>query len=77
MAVSQLVQRHMEVVGCDGEHVGTVADLDGMDHITLAKDDPDAAGKEHCIPLAWLIHAEIKVHLKLPGDEAKARWTTH
>ena len=33
--------------------------------------------QEHYIPLDWLVHAQIKVHLKLNGDEAKARWTTH
>jgi hypothetical protein len=45
--------------------------------IKLAKNDPDAGGQEHYIPLAWLLHAEIKVHLNLPSYEAKSQWITH
>jgi len=77
MPTPKLIQPHMEVVGSDGAHVGTVDHLDGTDEISLAKDDPDAGGEIHSIPLSWLRHTEVKVHLKLPGDEAKARWTKH
>ena len=77
MATPKLIQRHMEVVGCDGAHVGTVDHVESSDQISLAKDDPDAGGERHSIPLSWLAHAEIKVHLKLPGAVAKARWTRH
>ena len=77
MAVPKMIEQHMEVVGCDGAHVGIVDQIEGTDEIKLARDDPDAGGEEHYIPLAWLVHTEIKVHLKLPGNEARARWTTH
>jgi hypothetical protein len=63
----------MEVVGRDGAHVGIVERIEGTDEIKLAN-DPDAGGQERYIPLAWLVHTETKVHLKLTGDEAKARW---
>jgi hypothetical protein len=66
----------MEVVGCDGGHVGTVDDLTATE-IKLAKNDPDAGGQEHYIPLAWLLHAEIKVHLNLPSYEAKSQPTNY
>ena len=41
------------------------------------KDDPDAGGEHHFIPLAWVDHVDSTVHLKQSGAEAKARWKTH
>jgi hypothetical protein len=76
MAVPKKIEQNMEVVGRDGAHVGIVERIEGTDEIKLAKDDPDAGGQERYIPLAWLVHTEIKVHLKLTGDEAKARWSS-
>ena len=44
--VSQIAE-HMEVVGDDGEHVGTVDKVEG-DRIKLTKkDDPDGSGQHH------------------------------
>jgi hypothetical protein len=77
MVVPTLIKEHMEVLGSDGAHVGTVDHMEGADEIKLTKDDRDAAGEDHYIPLAWVVHAEIKVHLKQCGDDAKARWHTH
>jgi hypothetical protein len=75
--IAQYISQYMEVVGSDGAHVGTVDGIEGVEEIKLAKDDPDAGGQERYIPLAWLAHAEMKVHLNLPAAEAKARWSTH
>ena len=77
MTSLQMIEQNMEVVGSDGVHVGTVEQVEGTDEIKLAKDDPAAGGEQHYLPLAWLAHAEIKVHLKLAGDEARTRWATH
>jgi hypothetical protein len=68
------IKEHMEVVGSDGVHVGTVDHLEGRDTVKLAKDDQDAGGEHHYIPLAWVDHVEMKVHLKQSAAEAKARW---
>src|SRR5215813_3029160 len=68
------IKEHMEVVGSDGVHVGTVDHLEGRDTVKLTKDDPDAGGEHHYIPLAWIDHVEMKVHLKQSAAEAKARW---
>jgi len=76
MALPMLIKKHMEVVGSDGAHVGTVDHMEGADEIKLTKDDPDVGGDDHYIPLAWVVHAEIKVHLRQCGDDAKARWNT-
>src|SRR5215475_13619322 len=77
MAAWRMISQYMEVVGSDGAHVGIVDRIEGADEIKLVKDDPDAGGQERYIPLTWLAHAEMKVHLNLPAAEAKARWSTH
>ena len=43
MANASQIREHMEVVGSDGEHVGTVDKVEG-DRIKLTKDDPQAQG---------------------------------
>jgi hypothetical protein len=65
---------HMEVVGSDGVHVGTVDHMEGADQVKLAKNDKDAGGEHHFIPLAWVDRVDAKVHLKQSGAEARARW---
>ncbi|MGH9651506.1 MAG: DUF2171 domain-containing protein, partial [Terriglobales bacterium] len=35
--------------------------------VKLTKDDRDAGGEPHFIPLGWVIHVEMKVHLKQSG----------
>jgi hypothetical protein len=77
MVQPNLIHEHMEVVGSDGVHVGTVDHMEGADQVKLTKDDEDAGGEHHFIPLAWVDHVDSKVHLKQSGAEAKARWKTH
>jgi hypothetical protein len=72
-----MIQPHMEVLGSDGVHVGTVDHMEGESEVRLAKDDPDAGGKCRFIPLAWVQHVGVKIHLKQPAAEAKSHWTTH
>lgn len=71
------IKEHMEVVGCDGVHVGKVDHMEGADQVKLAKDDSMAGGEHHFIPLAWVDHVDAKVCLKQSGAEAKARWKVH
>ena len=77
MIAARMIAPHMEVVDCDGVHVGIVDQVEGADEIKLANENSDSGGQAHYIPLAWLTHAEVKAHLKLTADEAKMRWTTH
>jgi len=72
-----LIKQNMEVLGSDGVHVGTVDLIEGVGEVRLAKDDPEAGGEHHYIPLAWVVHVEMKVHLNQPGAEAMARWMSH
>ena len=68
------VMEHAEVVGSDGEHVGTVDKVRG-DRIILTKNDADAGGRHHSIPSRWLQSADGgKVTLRKTASEAKDHW---
>ena len=69
MVAPTMIKEHMEVLGSDGVHVGTVDHMEGADAVKLAKDDPDAGGEHHFIPLAWVDHVDEHVHLKQAGAE--------
>lgn len=77
MITARMIAPNMEVVGSDGSHVGIVDHIEGAAEIKLANETSEQGSPAHYIPLAWLAHAEVKVHLKLTADEAKMRWTTH
>jgi hypothetical protein len=77
MVAPVMIKEHMEVLGSDGVHVGIVDGLEGRDTVKLTKDDPEAGGEHHFIPLAWVDHVDQHVHLKQAGAEAMARWKTH
>jgi hypothetical protein len=68
------IQEHMEVIGSDGEHVGTVDHLEGQDQIKLTKNDPAAGGQHHLIPLAWVDHVDEHVHLAKASADVKREW---
>lgn len=67
------VREHMEVVGSDGGHVGTV-DCTRGDSIVLTKGDPNSGGHHHRIPCGWIDKVDDKVRLNLAADEAMERW---
>ena len=67
------VTEHMEVVGSDGQHVGTVDKVrDGR--IVLTKSDPSAGGHHHSIPCGWLESVDDKVVLNKSAEEAMQAW---
>jgi hypothetical protein len=59
-----MIKEQMEVLGSDGVPVGKVDHMEGRDQVKLMKDDPDAGGEHHFIPLAWVDHVDSEVHLK-------------
>ena len=69
----QRVSEHMEVLGSDGSHVGTVDKVRG-DRIILTKSDADAGGRHHSIPSRWIQSVDDKVTVRKTADEAKAHW---
>ncbi len=63
---SQII-KDMEVVGSDGEHVGTVDNLT----IKLTRKDPAAHGVHHIIPLEIVASiADGKLVLSIPASQA-------
>ncbi|WP_242139995.1 DUF2171 domain-containing protein [Sphingomonas sp. TREG-RG-20F-R18-01] len=67
------VTEHMEVLGSDGAHVGTVDKVRG-DRILLTKNDADAGGRHHSIPSSWLQSVADKVTISKTAEDAKAHW---
>ena len=67
------ISEHMEVVGSDGQHIGTVDKLEG-DHIKLTRDDsPD--GEHHRISLTNIDTIDQnRVRLSKPADEVRSDW---
>ena len=69
----QQVEEHMEVVGSDGEHVGTVDRVRG-DRIVLTKSDADSGGRHHSIPSSWIQSVDGRVTITKSAEDAKAHW---
>ncbi len=70
------IKEHMDVIGADGTHVGTVDHLDGSSRIRLTRTDPKAGGKHHLIPVDWIDHIDAHVHLNKSAKDAIAQWQT-
>jgi hypothetical protein len=68
------IAEHMEIVGSDGGHVGTVDHLDGQ-RIKLTKTDPAAGGEHHYLHLD-IVEAvrEGKIVLNRTAVQAKDEW---
>ena len=69
-----IIQEQMEVVGSDGEHVGTVDHTESADRIVLTGDDPKAGGRAHLISAEWVDYVDSKVHLNKPSVKAVLEW---
>jgi hypothetical protein len=67
------IQERMEVVGCDGRHVGTVDHTEASE-LVLAGDDPKAGGKPHLISADWVDYVDGKVHLNRSSKKAVSDW---
>ncbi len=70
MANASQIREHMEVVGSDGQHVGTVDKVEG-DRIKLTKNDPQAGGQHHYISLDTVESVEQDtVRLNMTAQQA-------
>lgn len=70
------IQAHMEVVGNDNVHVGTVDHLEGENQIKLAKNDPASGGMHHYVSLDDVESVDGSVRLKYSSEDAKRMWAT-
>ena len=66
-------REHMDVVGSDGEHIGTVDKVSG-DRIILTKGDPAAGGHHHSIPCGWVQSVDQRVTLNKTAEQAREQW---
>jgi hypothetical protein len=73
MVNAKTIREHMEVVGSDGQHVGTVDHLEGENRLKLTKSD-SADGKHHFVPLDWVESVDSKVHLNKSSRDAMTGW---
>jgi hypothetical protein len=68
------IREHMEVLGSDHKHVGTV-DRTAGDRLILAKSDPDSGGVHHSLSCSDIDRVEgDKIILDCSAEEAKDRW---
>ncbi|MBA3678280.1 MAG: DUF2171 domain-containing protein [Sphingosinicella sp.] len=67
------VTEQMEVIGSDGEKIGTVDKVRG-DRIVLTKNDENAGGHHHSIPCSWVEKVEDKVIVNKSQEEAMNAW---
>ncbi|WP_181705690.1 DUF2171 domain-containing protein [Chthonobacter rhizosphaerae] len=74
MSDPSVIREHLEVVGSDGGHVGTVDSLDGQ-RIKLTRTDPDAGGEHHYLHLDVVDRVEgDKVILNRTRAQAQDEW---
>jgi len=67
------IRQRMEVVGSDGQHVGTVDRLERGRIKLTREDDPGRAGEHRSVPLGLVAVCEgNQVRLSLTGQEARA-----
>ena len=68
------LREHMEVVGSDGEHVGTVDRVAG-DRVILTRSDPQSGGAHHSLSCTDLDRIEgDRVVLECSAEKARERW---
>ena len=70
----QDIKEHMEVIGSDGKHVGTVDCMKGDDKIMLTKSDPQSGGQHHLIPVLLVRNVDDKIHLNKPARQVMLEW---
>ena len=74
MADASQIREHMEVLGSDGGHVGTVDKVDGQ-RIKLTRNDPAAGGAHHFLHLDMVASVEGEaVRLTRTAAQAMDEW---
>jgi hypothetical protein len=73
MVSASKIREHMEVMGSCGNHLGMVDRVEG-NSIKLAKNDPQAGGQHHWLPLDWVESVDETVHLNRDCGQAQREW---
>lgn len=70
------IQEHMEVIGADGGHVGTVDKVEGG-RIKLTKSDRDSGGQHHYLPLGLVADVDGgRVRMSMKEELVPQFWET-
>lgn len=69
------IQEHMEVLGSDGQHVGTVDKVEGQ-RIKLTRTDPAAEGRHHFLHLDMVASVDGAVRLTRTAAQARDEWAS-
>ena len=73
-ALLSQIREHMEVVGSDDSHVGTIDRVAG-DRIILTRSDPESGGVHHSLSCSNIDRVEgDRVILDLNAEQARQRW---
>lgn len=74
MTTTGQIRPHMEIVGADGGHVGTVDRMEaGQIRLTRADDPDGSAAHHHALPLHVIDRVEAgQVRLTIPAQQARA-----
>ena len=73
MVEASSIREHAEVVGSDGQHVGTVDKVEGQ-RIRLTKTDSASGGEHHYIHLDSVASADETVTLNRTAEQARDEW---
>src|SRR5687768_16862378 len=70
------IREHMEVIGSDGQRVGTVDNVEG-NRIKLTKNDPQAQGQHRYIPFDMVESVDQNaVRLNISAEQARRQATS-
>ncbi len=69
----RFIQEHMEVIASCGTRIGKVDQVQG-NTIKLTKNDPQAGGQHHFIPLDWVARVDQHVHLNRDSEDVMREW---
>ena len=74
MTDTSKIHEHMEVIGADGGHVGTVDHVEG-ERLKLTKSDPGSGGKHHYLGLNFVEDVDGgRVRLSMKAELAPQFW---
>jgi hypothetical protein len=65
--------RNMEVIGSDGQSIGTIDHVEGTT-IVLKRETAGGASSERVIPTDWVWYIDERLILKVTADEIRRRW---
>ena len=74
MVDTSQIREHMEVIGADGGHIGTVDKIEG-ERIKMTKTDRGSGGQHHFVPLGLVEEIDADaVRMSFSSELAERFW---